>query len=184
MGKIKLELGDYERAAELFDDAIKKKPNDARVWLEKGRALSRLGESREAMACFDKALELGLSKVKESRALSEKGWTLFRERKYEEASQFLDCSLEIDQGFAEAWCLKGTILIQDDIRRYKDALTCFDNTIEILKENPNSQWVELAREGKEIAEHKLMEQKNMAEGEKPDDAKKPQSKRFFKRLFG
>lgn len=157
VGVAKLELGDYEEAIKLLDDVIKKKPDYGRAWFEKGRALARLERWSEAIACFNKALEIGLSKVKESRALCEKAWALVGKGNYEEALQCLECSLEIDPGFAKAWCLKGTILIQDDVKRYEDALACFDTTLEILRENPTCKWAELAKEFRKYAEQKLKE---------------------------
>lgn len=158
IGVVKLSLGNYEEAINLFDDVLRKKPDYAMAWVEKGSALVNLKRSEEAIVCLDKALKLGLSKVSQARAWFERGNALIDLGKLEEAIVCFNNSLEIDRGNVKALSIKGSILLLDNVGRYAEALTCFNDVLEILEKNRDNQMVELAENAKEIAEQRLKEQ--------------------------
>jgi len=186
LGAVELNLGDYEEAVKLFDDVLRKKPDYARAWVDKGSALVNLRRPKEAIVCLDKALKLELSKVYEGKAWLERGRALIDLRRLEEAIICLNNSLEIDPGNDKALCLKGSILLLDEMRKYEEALTCFNEVLEILEINPDNEMAKLAKNGKEIAEQKFKEEaKSKAKEEKTEKRKEmPTKKGFFKKLFG
>lgn len=149
-------FGSYEKAIENFDDVLEKNPNCARAWLGKGDALGGLKRYEEAIMCIDKALELGLSKTKEAEAWYRKGLALFYLNRREEATSCFDNSLKIDQGNIGALHMKGTCYFSAE--KYKEALDYYNEVLETLRINPDSDAAKRAKEGKEAMEYKLREQ--------------------------
>jgi tetratricopeptide (TPR) repeat protein len=49
--------GEYEKAVQHYDTAIKFRPDSPRAWHSKANALETLGKYEEAIACYDTALE-------------------------------------------------------------------------------------------------------------------------------
>lgn len=155
LAQFKYASAEYEEALKQFDDTLRKNPHYARALFGKAKTLIRLRRSEEAIVCLDRALRIGLSKVNESRALYEKGYALADLEKPEKAIECVSNSLEIDQGNAEAWCLKG--LLCDKFKKYEEALVCFNNALGILEDNMSSSIAEIARNGKEMVEQRLVE---------------------------
>ena len=65
------------------------------AWLNKGVALAHLGKPREAIECYDKALEIN---PKLSDAWNNKGVALKALGRYEEATGCYDAALKINSG--------------------------------------------------------------------------------------
>src|SRR5690606_5722833 len=57
------ETDNYEDKLRLYDKALARDALDFDAWIEKGFALDRSGKSKEALACYDKALEIDPEKV-------------------------------------------------------------------------------------------------------------------------
>ena len=55
---IDLRAGDYNGAKQILDAALKQSPHDARLWTLHGLTLVRLGSPSEALASFNRALEI------------------------------------------------------------------------------------------------------------------------------
>ena len=53
------DLGEYERAIEDYDEAIRLDPQSARAYINRGNAYDGLGKSEEAERDYAKAKELG-----------------------------------------------------------------------------------------------------------------------------
>ena len=140
----------YEKAIECYSRALEINPNYAKVWYNKGNALSKLGRHEEAIECYDRVLEINqnfaawynkgvvlgeLGRYEEeiecydkaleinpnfAGALNNKGVALSKLRRYEEAIEYYNKALEINPNYAEAWYNKGNVL--DELRKYEEAV--------------------------------------------------------------
>jgi len=52
------ETDNYEDKLRLYDKALTLDPLYLDAWIQKGFALDRMGKSKEALTCYDKALEI------------------------------------------------------------------------------------------------------------------------------
>lgn len=162
-----------QESIELFDTLLRDKPDFAKGWLTKGSTLIDLGKSEESIECFDKVLELKTGKVHKSWAWSEKGKALVILERMKEAIACCKKALDIDSGSARTWFVKAIAL--NEMGKYKEAITCFNEVLEILKKNPDHELAKLAKNEKESAEQKLKQQSKSTTREK---------KGFFERIFG
>ena len=105
-------------------------PNDAKAWSSKGWDLGQLGKHKQAIECYNKALEIDPN---DAKASFNKGWDLGQLRKHKQAIECYNKALEIDPNYAEAWFSKGWNLGQ--LRKHKQAIECYNKVIRI---NPNS----------------------------------------------
>jgi len=104
------------------------KANDLLV---EGKGLYDAGKYEEAIASFDKALEI---KPKFADVWNSKGDALRGLKKYEEAVTSYDKAIEADPKNAGAWVNKG-IVLRIDLSRHNDAIASFDKAIEIDPKN-------------------------------------------------
>ncbi|OFW25838.1 MAG: hypothetical protein A3H27_05160 [Acidobacteria bacterium RIFCSPLOWO2_02_FULL_59_13] len=94
--------------------------------LNKGTALSNLGRTKEALACFDKALEI-LPRF--DSAWLNKGVIFFKEGKTKEALECYDQAIEINPNSAPAWYNRGAALQKE--KKLEDALACYERALEL-----------------------------------------------------
>jgi tetratricopeptide (TPR) repeat protein len=87
--------------------------------VNKGFSLYRFGKYKEALSCYDKALELN---PKNANAWINKGLYLYDFDRYEEAIKCYDKAIKIDPNLALAWAGKGASLYE--LKRYKEAKEC------------------------------------------------------------
>ncbi|HEV7377314.1 MAG TPA: serine/threonine-protein kinase [Pyrinomonadaceae bacterium] len=99
---------------------------DAIQWNNKGASLYELGQHEEALACWNKALNLN---PLFEQAWLNKGTGLYEEGQYEEAIAYWNKALEINPLYPEAWLKKGAVL--SEFNRHEEALACFERAIEI-----------------------------------------------------
>ena len=122
-------LQEHQRHAEalgLYDRILEAISDDARVWNNKGAALTNLGRAEEALDCFDRAIRL---KPDFSEAWCNKGTALADSGRAEEALDCCDRAIGLKPDFSEAWCNKGVTLA--DLDRAEEALDCFDRAMKI-----------------------------------------------------
>lgn len=100
----------------------------------RGSALYQLKNYEDAIACYDKALELN---PRYDYAWTGKGLVLDNLERYEDAIACYDKALELNPDNEVAWFDKGVVLHK--LRRHEGALACYDKALEI---NPNyeSAW--------------------------------------------
>ena len=103
----------------------------ASEWADKGYSLSSLGRETEAMACYERALEIDPSHV---LAWNNKGAGLMELGRKEEAFACFDRALEIDPREPLAWSNKGSAFIT--LGRWDDGIACFERALEIDRKNP------------------------------------------------
>jgi len=115
-----------KRPSSLDQRKSRQRKRDAETWKKKGRLLTASRRHREAIACFDKVLELT---PEDAQAWGGKGANLHDLGKPEEAIVCYDRALEIDPRFAPVWSAKGRALV--DVKRYEDAVICCDKALKI-----------------------------------------------------
>lgn len=112
-------------------EAVQGAALNAVQWNNKGASLNELGRSGEALAYFDRALELT---PRYEPAWSNKGNALDGLGRSEEALACYDHALTLNPRFEPAWSNKGSTL--DGLGRSQDALACYDHA---LKLNPHDE---------------------------------------------
>ncbi len=102
----------------------------ARFWSNKGGSLHSVGQYKEAIACFRKALEIN---PHHAIAWSNMGHSLATIGEHEEAIQCFEHALKSNLRSANAWCNKGISL--SALGRHDEAFGCFDQALEIDPQN-------------------------------------------------
>ncbi|MDX9972578.1 MAG: serine/threonine-protein kinase [FCB group bacterium] len=98
----------------------------AQAWSGKGVTLAELDRHKEAITCFDRALE---TDPENEVVLSNKGASLEILGRLNEALVCYDRALESDQEYAVAWARKGSLLF--DLKRSSEAVTCYNRALQI-----------------------------------------------------
>jgi tetratricopeptide (TPR) repeat protein len=111
------------------------------TWYKKGNKLSALGMYKEAIECYDMALEINPSFIE---ALNNKGLALKRLGRFEEAIECFDQALRINPTYVRILNNKGIVLFK--LGRYEEAIRQFELVLELDKENF------VAKYNKELAE--------------------------------
>jgi tetratricopeptide (TPR) repeat protein len=122
----------------------------ARVWSRKGYAFAKFRRYDQAIACFDKALEIS---PKYTRVWRNKGYALNNLERYEDAIACFDEALKIDPNSAHVWSQKGYALL--NLNKLEKAIQCFDKALEI---DPK---FEEAKNNEKIAKEKIRERSTM-----------------------
>ena len=110
------------------------KSREAYKLLKQGNVLSDQAKYDEAIACYDKVIEIN---PKNKWGWINKGETLCDMGKYDEAIKTYDKALEILPQSADVLCNKGFAL--NDSNKNEDAIAAFDKAIEI-KPNFADAW--------------------------------------------
>lgn len=92
----------------------------ANAWFYKGEDLDKEGRPAEALACFEKALEIDPTAA---YTWYSKGVALGKLARADEELASYDRALEINPSFAEAWFNKAVTL--GTARRFREAIECF-----------------------------------------------------------
>jgi tetratricopeptide (TPR) repeat protein/tRNA A-37 threonylcarbamoyl transferase component Bud32 len=95
-------------------------------WGNKGISLERLGHHKEAIKCFDRALEFG---PLDATTLVNKGNSLNSLGRFEEAIECFDRVISIAPRLNGAWEDKGISLSR--LGRLDEAVSCFDKAVEL-----------------------------------------------------
>ena len=149
----KLEL--YEEALASYDKAIELRSNDPWTWASRRHLLKFSQWHEKAVASYDKAIELNskfawvwplisaaLINLKRfgshyAWAWANRGWSLERLERYEEALASYDKAIETDSNYAWAWARRGYSL--NRLERYEEALASYDKAIDV-DSNPAWYW--------------------------------------------
>ncbi|HEX2067353.1 MAG TPA: tetratricopeptide repeat-containing serine protease family protein [Nitrososphaeraceae archaeon] len=125
LGNTYYEKHEYTKAIEQYN-IILNDANYVRAWYNKGLALENLGKHQEAIACYDKALEIDPNAAP---VCNNKGNALANMRQYGEAIACYDKALEIDPNYVDAWYNKGIALA--NLRKYEEAIKQFDEALKL-----------------------------------------------------
>jgi tetratricopeptide (TPR) repeat protein len=97
---------------------------DAVDWLHRGLSLNELGLPGQALACYDRALEI---RPDFELAWLNRGNPLAKLGRHEEAIACYDRALAINPDRAEPWMSKGNRL--SALGRYDEAIVCYDHAL-------------------------------------------------------
>lgn len=100
-------------------------------WNNKGLSLNQLGQHKEALDCYERAIEINAGVAE---TWTNKGNGLHELGRLEQALDCYERALEIAPGIAEIWSNKGVIVAT--LGRLDEALNCHDRALEI---NPRSE---------------------------------------------
>ena len=99
---------------------------DASTWFDRGNDLYNSQRYEEAIASYDKALEI---KPDDHEAWNNRGIALRKLERYSEAIASYDKALEIKPDKHGAWYNRGYAL--DELQRYSEAIASYDKALEI-----------------------------------------------------
>ena len=121
-------LKNFKDSILYFDKAIELDPTLVEAYNLKGTALIYLIKREEANQLFNKSLHYNLS-PNDSISFYNKGFSLWRLEKYEEAIEYLDSAINLDNNFTEAYNYKGNAL--KFLGRYQEAIESYNKSIEL-----------------------------------------------------
>ena len=116
-------LNDFEKALICFNKVSEIDDTDPDVWNEKGTVLNMLGKSEEALAAYDKSIELCLDDADDSNTWASKGNTLLGLQRYDEAIECYNHALKVDTNNAIILNNKGVAYME--LGDFRDAIECF-----------------------------------------------------------
>ncbi len=111
--------------------------------LDQGGELLKRQQYTEALACFERALQLDAESVK---AINGKCYALNGLERYQESLDNIDRAIQIDPNYHPLWVTKGKAL-ELGFQRYEEALDCYEKTLELKPQqegNVASTWSDKA----------------------------------------
>ncbi|NMG19015.1 tetratricopeptide repeat protein [Brasilonema bromeliae] len=109
----------------------------AKDWFAQGRCFGSLKRYEEALASFDKAIELDPN---DENSWGGRAAAFYFLQRYEEALASFKKVIELDPNDAQVWCEQGDVLKK--LQRYEDALTSYDKAISLDPPNIKRVWGE------------------------------------------
>ncbi|MBU4032836.1 MAG: tetratricopeptide repeat protein [Candidatus Thermoplasmatota archaeon] len=122
--------GNYKKAIEYYDTALRLKSQYDLAWLMKGNALSAIAWYDEAIECFKKALEYN---PESEEAWYNLGATMYNLGRYDDEIACYDKALELRPDFTKAWNNKGATLHQ--MGKFEEAVMCYDKVLKFEPDN-------------------------------------------------
>lgn len=110
----------------LWDDVVKKSPNKARAYSNRGVAFLNLQKYDEAIRDFNKTLTLNKNF---KNAYFNRGSVYYYKKEYEKAIVDFNKSISLDSAYAEAYNNIGAILIEQ--HKFSESVYYFDNALRI-----------------------------------------------------
>lgn len=107
---------------------ITKKPNE--IWFERGNTFSKSGQYEQAIAAYDKAIQIQPELV---TVWLRRGEALFNLKRYEEAIASYDNAIQIKLDSDEVWYYRGLALHYSN--RYEEAVASYNKAIQLKDEN-------------------------------------------------
>lgn len=150
LGNIFLKQNRFQEALKCFEIALQDERGlkDPELWNNNGLALAGLKKYEQAIASYDKALEISPGAIfvdrVEPRAKVEdyslwwfnRGTALVDLERYEEALESLDKSIKIKPSFSFVWFFKGLALFR--LERYEEARAAYRRAILL---SPNTPYI-------------------------------------------
>ena len=116
----------YEAAIASYDEALKYKPDSAKVWGNRSTALRNLRRYEDAIDSYDQALKLS----PDSYAVwYSRGNALGKLGRYEEAIVSYDQVLKLKPDRYEVWYMHGNAL--NKVERHEEAIASFDQSLKL-----------------------------------------------------
>jgi len=105
---------DYQQAIDVFQEAASKWPNTADVHFHLGRTLQRVSQNQEAMAAYEKALEIDVS---HPRATNNLAVLYFGDENFDKANKLLQPLVLANTSFAFAWANLGRVCARSEQKK-------------------------------------------------------------------
>jgi tetratricopeptide (TPR) repeat protein len=116
----------YDRALKLANIAVKKMPKRSGAWNTLGRVELQMGKRKDAIASFEKAVDLN---PKNPYARNNLGLSLIYDKRFEEAADALEQAVELEPVEAYMWNNLG--MAYEQLDRLDDARVAYGNAIEM-----------------------------------------------------
>jgi tetratricopeptide (TPR) repeat protein len=133
LGLVNIGLRRFHDALVNFEDALRKRADDADALVNRGIALYELTRPEEALSSYDKALAV---RGDSPEAWHNRGVVLQSLKRHEEALSSYDKALAIRRDSPEAWHDRGVVL--QSLKRYEDALSSYDKALAIRRDSPEA----------------------------------------------
>jgi len=117
----------FEEAKVCYNEALKKSPSDARIWVNLGSTYASQGNIDDSIDCFDKALEINQATP---MAWFLKGDCLADLGDYQKALVCLHNAIIFDEKYAPVWESLGSIYFLQ-LKKYNKAIESFDKALNI-----------------------------------------------------
>jgi adenylate cyclase len=102
---------DWHGALAMAKNSTVREPCYGFGWHVYGSCLLAGGKSEEALACFQRAVELDPLSVRANRSL---GWVLYLQRRYDDAEKHLTAAVTLAPNSSETRCLLAHLFVQQD----------------------------------------------------------------------
>jgi predicted negative regulator of RcsB-dependent stress response len=116
----------YDKALKLANVAIKRMPKRSGAWNTLGRVQLQMGKRGDAIASFEKAVDLN---PKNSYARNNLGLALIYDKRYEEAADTLEQAVELQPVESYMWNNLG--MAYEQLDRLDDARVAYNNAVEM-----------------------------------------------------
>lgn len=115
-----------ERIVRLFNQPTPGRESDPSAWETRGLMLASVGESEEAIKCFDEAINLN---PRSFSPVLNKGTALHQLKRYDEALEYFDRAIAMRPDYVLTWHNKGNTF--GVTGRYREALECFQQALRL-----------------------------------------------------
>ena len=132
-GLVLRQLGQFENALEVYNEAIRLDSDFFLAWFNKGVSLSKLDRNEEATEAFTQALRIDPN---DSDAWANKGATLFKLRRYDDALDAYKETIRLDPNYSYAWSGLSTVFIE--LARHEEALNASNEALRLDPNNENA----------------------------------------------
>ncbi len=137
LGRLDYDQRRYEEAVAKFEKATKLDPQSARAWDSLGLAFDMQGQSEQARAAFQRAVELNRNQEHPSPwPPHDLGYLLLRTDQVKDAEAVLRESLRYDPNFAQAHYHLGRVLEKED--RDIDAIDEYKRAVSLEATSPDA----------------------------------------------
>ncbi len=133
LGEVQFELGQFSKALQTFQQAIRLQPNHSDAYFKLGKTFSAAGNFEMAIKNFRRATQL---KPEEPAYLESLGMALAKADKYEEASVILERGLQIDKKNPYTYYTLGNIYARQ-YRNPEKALAFYKELVVLDPDFPN-----------------------------------------------
>src|SRR5262249_42951743 len=116
----------YDRALKLANISVKRMPKRSGAWNMLGRVQLQMGKRKDAIASFEKAVDLN---PKNSYARNNLGLALIYDKRFEEAADALEQAVELEPVEAYMWNNLG--MAYEQLDRLDDARVAYGNAVEM-----------------------------------------------------
>ncbi len=134
-------FGDYDESIKNLNKIAKITPDDQWIPFRKSADLISQNKLEESLECVEKILTADKQEDSPSKAIlmNQKGWILYKMKKYEESMEWIEKSLAIEPKLANTIDSKAEVLFAQE--KYDDAEKAYQELFEIKKSDIAEQGI-------------------------------------------